>query len=397
MMTKAEDQFINFANVRADFPRAESNLWLAAAERHPYPRPVHDAMKRYIDGCTFGGSFSEHGFSVEKQQATKAQFATLINAQPSEIAYIQSTTDGENIILAGLGLSQPDKRHQGNIVIDDLHFQASKYIYTELEKQGNIELRIVPHRDWQTSAADFEEFIDDDTRLVSVALVSQLNGYVADVAAISRIAHAHGAHLYADVIQAAGCVSIDVKSMGIDFAACNAYKWLMGDFGIGFLYIREDLQEKVKRTRFSMRQVQTVDDFAFAQRSGAFKYEGSNFSHLSGICVRHGLAYLSSIGVERIRNHVKPLTEKLQSSLPQLGYTPITPPNTESPIVSFLPQNVDETQSKLDHAFGHQVASFRDWHWTNGGGQRKKVEGIRFGISVYNNDEDIDKLLNALD
>lgn len=98
---------------------------------------------------------------------------------------MQSTTDGENIILAGLGLSQPGVKGAGNIVIDDLHFEASKYIYTHLARAGNIELRVIPHRNWQIDLAEIEAAIDDQTRLVSLALVSQVNGYLADIQAIS--------------------------------------------------------------------------------------------------------------------------------------------------------------------------------------------------------------------
>ncbi len=388
---------VDFDRIRSDFPRAEGKLWLGAAERHPYSTQVFEAMERYVRNCTFGEDFNEHGFSAAKQNESRELFASLVNAKPTEISFIQSTTDGENIVLAGLGFSQPDPKRGGNIVIDDLHFEASKYIYTRLAEAGNVELRVVSHQDWQTSPADFEAVIDDETRLVSVALVSQVNGFVADVKAISQIAHAHGAYVYADIIQAAGCVPIDVKAMGIDFAASNAYKWLMGDFGIGFLYVSQELQEIVQQTRYSMRQVQSYNDFTFNLHKGAAKYEGSGPSHLSGICVHQGLRYLSAIGIDNIRAHIKPLTERLQQELPDLGYCPITPPGTLSPIVSYLPAAPETTKSKLDKAFGHPVASFRQWHWTNTHGQREQVEGIRFGISVYNNDEDIDKLLNALE
>lgn len=63
-----------------------------------------------------------------------------------------------------------------------------------------------------------------------------------DAKRLSDLAHAHGAYLYADIIQAAGSVPVDVKALGIDFAACSNYKWLQGARGAGFLYVREDLQ-----------------------------------------------------------------------------------------------------------------------------------------------------------
>jgi selenocysteine lyase/cysteine desulfurase len=387
----------DFAAVRADFPRAEEKLWLAAAETHPYSVHTVRALEQYTQFRALGPGADRHSFTADMHQATKARFAELIGAKPTEIAFVQSTTDGENIILAGLGLSQPGVKGAGNIVIDDLHFEASKYIYTHLARAGNIELRVIPHRNWQIDLAAIEAAIDDQTRLVSLALVSQVNGYLADIQAISRIAHAHGAYVYADMIQGAGCTPIDVTAMGIDFAACATYKWLMGDFGIGFLFIRAGLHETVEPTRFGLSQVKDYSDYDFTLYADATRYEASRVSFLSGICAYVGINYIASLGIDHIRAHAKPLTDRLQRELPALGYHPITPLDAPTPIVSFLPANIEETQAKLDRAFGHPVVSFREWFWSNEKGERSMVKGIRLGISVYNNQADIDKFLNALD
>ncbi len=395
----------DFNAIRADFPHAEKRLWLAAAESHPYSVHTLAALDRYAQFRTHGASGDRHGFTPEMQQEAKQRFATLIHADQDEIAFVQSTTDGENIVLAGLGLNVPsanrqDHHHlkpQGNIVIDDLHFEASKYMYKALEKLQHIELRIISHRDWQIDPADVKAAIDERTYLVSVALVSQVNGYMADIHSISQLAHEHGAYVYADLIQAAGCTSIDVRAMGIDFAACNSYKWLMGDFGAGFLYVRAALQEVVRPTRYSLKQVYAVDDFDYTPVPGAAQYEGSgNLSPLSGVCLYEGIKYMSNIGVDAIRAHVKPLTDRLQNELPPLGYTPITPLDSPSPIVSFLPNDVEETKRKLERAFGHQVVSFRNWYRTGAQGQREMVKGMRLAISVYNNDRDMDQFLTTL-
>ncbi|MFT5196682.1 MAG: selenocysteine lyase/cysteine desulfurase, partial [Candidatus Promineifilaceae bacterium] len=79
------------------------------------------------------------------------------------------------------------------------------------------------------------------------------------------------------------------------------------------------------------------------------------------------------------------------------GYRPISPIGNPSSIVSFLPKgDIEETQAKLDKAFGEQVISFRNWYFKNDKGEREHVRGIRIGVSVYNNDEDVDLLLEAL-
>lgn len=386
----------NFSTVRADFPHTEERVWFAAAEMHPYSVHTINALEQFMQRRGPRIDEARQNFAADMQTECKERFAKLINAKPSEIAFVQSTTDGENIVLAGLGLSQPDAKKKGNVVVDDLHFEASKYLYKALEKVGNIEVRVVHHRDWQIEVEDVAAAIDDETRLVSVALVSQVNGYKADMQSISKLAHDHGAYVYADLIQAAGCTPVDVQEMGIDFAAANTYKWLMGDHGMGFLYVKESLHDVVQQTRYCLRQVESVDDFAYVPKAGAVRYEGSQISFLAGICAHEGLKYLTGLGVENIRSHVKPLTDRLLAELPPLGYCPITAPDSPTPLVSFLPTDVDATRAKLERAFGHQVLSFRTWYWTTPDGEREAVEGIRFGVSVYNNDEDIDRLIEAL-
>ncbi len=383
----------DFTAIRADFPRAERKLWLAAAETHPFNVNILRALESYTQYRTVGPGEGRYSFTREMQSEVKQRFSGLINAKPEEIAFCLSTTDGENSVVAGLDLA----KRGGNVVIDDLHFAASEYMYSMLEQQGHIELRIVRNRDWKIELADMEKAIDRDTRLVSMALVSNINGYMHEVKAISDIAHANGALVYGDIIQGAGCTPIDVRAMGIDCAACSTYKWLMGDFGLGFLYVREDLQGTViKQTRYGLRQIR-MGSGSFDPRPGAARYEGTTtMSYLSGICAYEGLMYLTNIGIENIRTHAKRLTDRLQQELPAMGYPSITPLDSPTPIVSFLIPDVEATRSKLDKAFGERVVSIRNWQKTNKRGEAATVNGMRIGVSVYNNDEDIDQFLNAL-
>ncbi len=385
----------DFEAIRADFPRAKRKPWLAAAETHPFSIHTLKAIESYTRFRALGPGKNRLDFTAEMQADTKRLFASLINARPEEIAFVMSTTAGENIVVAGLDLP----RRGGNVVIDDLHFPASWYLYSALEKKGYIELRVVRHRDWQIRLSDMEKAIDKNTRLVSIALVSNINGYMHEVKAISELAHANGALIYADIVQAAGNTPVDVKAMGIDCAACSTYKWLMGDFGIGFLYIRQELQGTViQQTRYGLRALKGLKGREFDLRGDATIYEETtSIPILSGICAYMGLKYITQIGIENIRAHAKALTDRLQKEMPALGYLPITPPESPTPIVSFLTPDPQATQAKLNRAFGERVVTFARWQRTNARGEEEKVDGIRIAVSVYNNNDDIDLFLNALD
>ena len=232
------------------------------------------------------------------------QYGTLIGATANEIAFTASTSDGENIVVMGLDL--PKKK--GNVVIDELHFTTSLYMYKELEKQG-VELRIVKHRNWAIDPGDMDKAIDRNTRLVSLALVSNVNGFMHDCKAVSALAHARGALVFADIIQAVGAVPVDVKALGIDFASAGTYKWLMGERGFGFLYVKEDLQGTVlPTTRYGHRQVSNFNraELTWEPLPGAARYETGGIAVLLAACVSAGIDYVQALGIDKIRAHATP-------------------------------------------------------------------------------------------
>src|SRR5438094_8644740 len=200
-----------------------------------------------------------------------------------------------------MGMDLP--RRGGNVVLDELHFETSLYMYKSLEAKG-LELRVVKHRDWAIDIRDVEKAVDRNTRLVSMALVSNVNGYLHDARAISDLTHARGAYVFADMVQAAGAVPIDVRAMGIDFGTSATYKWLMGQPGCGFLYVREDLQGTVvPTTRYGHRQIANFDrvGVTWEPLPGAAKYETSTFPNSLAFVAAESLRYIETLGLNNIR------------------------------------------------------------------------------------------------
>ena len=93
----------DFSVVRSEFPRAAKNLWLAAAETHPFSVHTLRALEEYSQYRALG-ALGRDGFTPAKQAETKQMFGALINASAEEIAFVMSTTDGENLVVSGLGL-----------------------------------------------------------------------------------------------------------------------------------------------------------------------------------------------------------------------------------------------------------------------------------------------------
>ncbi|HYE87501.1 MAG TPA: aminotransferase class V-fold PLP-dependent enzyme [Vicinamibacterales bacterium] len=385
------------ASVRADFPSAARETYLNNAALHPVGTFAANAMKSVIDYRLLGPGEGRADFGAGKQEDLKKKFGAMINAKATEIAFTANTSDGENIVVMGLfdpstrsttglaGSSNSLRAGGSNIVIDELHFTTSLYMYKELEKKG-IQLRIVKHRNWKIDPEDMAKSIDRNTRLVSLAMVSNVNGFMHDVKAVSAIAHARGAHVFADIIQAVGAVPVDVKALGIDFASSGTYKWLMGERGIGFLYVREDLQGTVlPTTRYGHRHVTNFNRAAMTWEPlpGAARYETGGIPVILAAGVSAGIDYVNTLGLTKIRTHAKQLTDRLQKELPPLGYKSLTPPDTETPIVAFELKDAAATQKMLQA--GHVAATVV-----------ANENRIRLAVSVFNTHEDIDKVVAVL-
>jgi selenocysteine lyase/cysteine desulfurase len=349
---------------------------------HPIGTFAANAMKGVIDNRLLGPGEGRADFNARAQQELKAKFGAMINAEATEIAYIANTSDGENIVVLGLDLPG----HKGaNVVIDELHFTTSLYMYKEIEKKG-VELRIVKHKNWTIDPEDMAKAIDKNTRLVSMALVSNVNGFMHDAKAVSAIAHARGALVFADIIQAVGAVPVDVKALGIDFASSGTYKWLMGERGIGFLYVREDLQGTVlPTTRYGHRQVSNFNraQLTWKPMPGAARYETGGIPVVLAAGVNAGIDYVNRCGLTNIRTHAKQLTDRLQNELPPLGYKPLTPRETETPIVAFELKDAAATSKMLQA--GKVVGTVI-------GNENR----IRLAVSVFNNHDDIDRVVAVL-
>jgi selenocysteine lyase/cysteine desulfurase len=368
-------------SVRADFPIASTQTYLNSAAIHPMSVPSSKALTDHIAFRLKGGGEGRADFGEEQQKDLKRRFGQLIGAKADEIAFIQNTSDGENIVVMGMDLP----KRGGNVVLDELHFETSLYMYKSLEAKG-VELRLVKHRDWAIDIKDMERAIDRNTRLVSMALVSNVNGYLHDARAISDLAHAHGAYVFADMVQAAGAVPVDVRAMGIDFGSSATYKWLMGERGFGFLYVRDDLQGTVvPTTRYGHRQITRFDrsGLTWEPLPGAARYETGTFPNSLALCSYTSLQYIERLGLPNIRAHARQLTDRLQKELPARGYRSLTPKGNETPIVAFALKDAAATAARLRDARVTSTIIANE-------------NRMRLSVSVFNTHEDIDRLIAAL-
>jgi selenocysteine lyase/cysteine desulfurase len=318
-----------------------------------------------------------------------ALFAGLINAQPADVAVVPSTLEGENLIAAALRLGPG-----AGVVTDPFHYDASLVMYGEMHKRG-MPLTVLAPRGNRIEYADLEAAITAETKLVAVSLVSSPTGYMHDLKTICDIAHAKGALVYADIIQAVGAVAFDVKASGVDFCCAGTYKWLMGDFGLAFLYVRPDRLAQLERVQVGWRQIKTYTSHFVpfdppgppsgewelkTDTAGVFEVSTPNWSGLA--TVAGSLKYINDIGVAQIARHREPMLRRLQEELPKHGFSQLTPPEFQGPYVVFSSEGMGTRFRKALQDEKIFVTLYKN--------------RIRICVSVYNDMADVERLLGIL-
>jgi selenocysteine lyase/cysteine desulfurase len=373
--------------VKRDFAIPDNLTYLNSAYTHPMPIAAAAALREWSESRSQLKAVSQPKNPVN----IKAEFAALINAKESEISYVPNTSTGENLVVNGLDIDYKSD----NVVSDTLHFEGALLHLQALRQKFGLDVRIAMPRDWRIDLKDLERIVDKKTKLIEISLVAMHNGFQHDLKAVCDLAHAHGAYVYADIAQAAGTTPIDVRATGVDFCACSSFKWLMADFGLGFLFVREDLLDRVfHRSQFGYYEASSIEShFLPGDPSGPGAYTFALYNNATGHCevgtpaigtaqvLTHSLPYIRKLGVENIAAHRQPMLKLLHAEMPRLGFVPLTPPESTSALVSFAVKDPDSVRQRLQNGIVNARVSERY---------------IRVSPSVFNDMNDIDKLLEAL-
>jgi selenocysteine lyase/cysteine desulfurase len=364
------------SGVRGDFPVTRNFAFLNSSYIGPSPQIVVDAAKAFLQAKA--DNPVKLGQMLAMTSDVRGKFAHLVNAESGEIGLLSTTSEGENIVTAAMDLRAGD-----NVVIDSLHFDTSILLYEHLVKTRGIELRIVESVDGAVRPEDFEKYVDARTRLISVAWVSHQNGYRHDLKSLADLAHANNAYLYVDAIQGVGTLELDVRQTGIDFFAAGGYKWLYAGFGVAPFFIRAALLDKIEPDRIGWRQVESEtgpQQVEFYKDARKFGYATPAFAAIYQL--NAALDYLSRLDGEAIETHGVSLANRLNQSLREQGFKVLTPESNRSTIVAFQ-HGIDPSKAKQAIDDAKIQVSFRE-----------EDSQIRAGIAVFNNDEDIDRLLS---
>src|SRR5580692_1174033 len=219
--------------LRSRFPILRDKTYLYNCSQGALSDAVEGGMRDYA--ASWRSSSAPWDEWMAAYEALRGEFARFINAEPDEVAIVTSTSAGINPIASAL---QFGKRNR--VVMSEYEFPTMGHIWLAQRPRG-AEVQFLPGVDNRVPTEFYARAIDERTLVVPLTHVSFLNGFRSDVAAICRIAHAHGALLFLDGYQDCGTRPLDVKALDVDFFVTGTLKYLLGPPGLGFLYVRREL------------------------------------------------------------------------------------------------------------------------------------------------------------
>ncbi len=373
--------------VRKDFPTLREDTFLNTAYIGLVSQAVVDAGHAWLDSRARRTRSVAH--MLETTDETRKLFARLIGAGDDEIGFLYATSEGENVVVNSL-----DFREGDNVVVNDLVYPSTPVILRRLEKERGVELRMAKHRNGATTVEDFARLVDDRTRLVSVALVSNLSGYRHDMKALAGLAHAHGALLYADAVQAVGMGPLDVKALDVDVLTTGSYKWLGAGFGVAPFYVRRELLDRIHPVNVGWQVEKRLEGYQYQHYRTAKKFEYASLAFGEIYQLAAALRYLQGIGLDRIEARSLTLVERLRRGLDERGFRVLTPPGTRSSIVSFY-IGVDTAAGEKILDAARVRVSLQNGDRTEAYGGTGPVTRARVSLSFFNNDADVDRFLEV--
>jgi L-cysteine/cystine lyase len=294
--------------------------------------------------------------------------AELVGAGPEDVALTHSTTDGVNVVLAGLDLHTGDE-----VVTSDEEHPGLLGPLGELRRRKGVSLRIAPF-------ASVAEAVSSRTCLVAVSHVSWMTGSLAPLEELRTA----GAPLLLDGAQGAGAVPVDVAALGCDYYAASGQKWLCGPSGTGFLYVRPDRREGLGMPRPAYGTIaEGTDPLELEPRAGSRCFDTLE---AAGPVLGAALAALQTLaepGWDSLFERARSLAARLREMLRERARVEPGGPTT---LVTFTPRGATDPAAAVATLAERGVVV-------------RAIPGtpsLRASVGAWSNEEDLERLVRAL-
>lgn len=320
---------------------------------------------------------------LSKVNEAKAQFADLINADPSEIAVLSCATQAFAQIASAFDYDDRDE-----IVMSDIEFPTvPQFWYAQKEKRG-ASLSFAESGDGlRVTAEEYAAAMSDRTKLVCTAHAYSFTGGLMDPKAVADEVHDRGGYFFLDAYQSVGIVPIDVEKQDIDMLTAGTLKFLLGGPGLAFLYVDDDVAAELEPANMGWFSVDDI--FGFETETpeyapGARRFEMGTPPAPNAYQASAGMSVIQEVGVATIREHIVEHTRHLIEGATDRGFAVRTPREDEHRGGVVNVQVADpETAAERLMDDGFCVST--------------RAGGVRFSPHFYTTESDVVAALDALE
>ena len=363
------------------------------------PKCVKDAICDYYTEYTANAHRGDYSLSATVDslyEGTRERIKNFINAkETSEIVFTSGTTNSMNMIVSGFFRNYLKRDDE---VLVTLSEHASNILpWFILQKEIGIKVKYIELNDnHEVTIENVKNAITNKTKVISLAMVTNVIGDERPIKEISKIAHDNNILMVVDAAQGIAHNKIDVQDMDIDFMAFSGHK-MYGPTGIGVLYGKFDLLDKLIPMNYGggMNAMFTRDGY-LELREIPTRLEGGTPNIEGVLGLSAATQYLNNIGMDKINKYEKDLRRYLVNELDKLDFITIYNKDVDSNIVAF----------NIDGVFAQDTAIYLDKYniCVRAGNHCAKMidnvfnisNTVRISLSFYNTKEEVDLLINVL-
>ncbi len=392
-------------NIRKDFPilnrKINGNplIYLDNAATSQKPITVIESLSNYYSEYNSNVHRGVHTLSMEATDAyelARTKIANFLNSKPEEIIWTRNTSESLNIVAKGLSKSISE---ENNIVISKMEHHSNLVPWQQLCLETGAELRYLENdSNGIIDLVDAREIIDKNTSILSITHMSNVLGIINPINELRDISIKFGTKLIIDGAQSVPHFSVDVRELDCDFLCFSAHK-MLGPTGIGILYGKKELLEKMNPNYFGGDMISEVTYESATWNDLPYKFEAGTPNIADAIATGVAVDYLTRIGMDNIFKHEQYLTEYTINKFSELrNYKIIGPKKIKNRggVISFNhrnlhPHDVGEVLDKFGIAIrtGHHCAMplVRSYDI---------VAAARASFYLYNTKDEIDYFIESL-
>ena len=374
---------MNLGDQRELFEIPEEVAYLNCAYMSPQLRSAREVGERAVARKSRPWEITPSDF-FEDAEKSRALFAQLVGGEPDGVALVPSVSYGIAVAAANV----PVREGERILILED-QFPSNVYPWRELAKRTGARLVTVPRPDDYDWTSVVLDLLDEGTAVVAVPNCHWTDGSLLDLGRVGEGARRVGAALVVDGIQSLGAHPFDVREVRPDFLVASAYKWLLGPYGIGFLYAGERWREGTPIehnwiNRRGSEDFSRLVGYQDAFQPGARRYdvgERSNFALLP--MANEALRRILEWGVENVSETIGELTGLIEREAKERGMEAIPAQRRARHMVGLKlgPRAPGDLAARL--ARENVFVSVRG-------------ESVRVSPHLYNTERDVERLFAAL-